>query len=110
MKKTLLTVLIVILSVGTITAQESKEELSKKAANPIANLMSFPFQNNTNFNLGSYDRTSNVLNVQPVIPLMGGKLITRTIIPFVWMMIQKGVVDFLATIQAHDVSHEIKLF
>ena len=26
-----------------------------------------------------------VINIQPVIPLLSGKLITRTIIPFVWM-------------------------
>ncbi|MGW8265423.1 MAG: transporter, partial [Longimicrobiales bacterium] len=33
--------------------------------------------------LGRYDRTRNVLNIQPVIPLAEGKIITRTIIPFV---------------------------
>ena len=45
--------------------------------------MSFPFQNNTNFGIGTFDRASNALNVQPVIPLAGGRIITRTIIPFV---------------------------
>ena len=70
--------LIVFVSVNTIFSQDA-EDLSQQAANPIANLMSFPFQNNTNFDIGPFNRTSNVLNFQPVIPLAGGKLITRTI-------------------------------
>jgi len=76
---------IFLLLASTLQAQESADELSKQAANPLADLMSFPFQNNTDFNLGEFDRTRNVLNIQPVIPLAGGKLITRTIIPIVWL-------------------------
>ena len=64
-------------------AQQSATELSEAAANPLADLISLPFQNNTDFGLGPFDRASNVLNIQPVIPLMEGKLITRTILPFV---------------------------
>lgn len=64
--------------------QQSTAELAKAAQNPLANLMSFPFQNNTSFEIGPYDRTQNVLNIQPVIPLKGGRIITRTIIPIVW--------------------------
>ena len=67
----------------SVTAQQSKEELSAAAANPLADLMSFPFQNNLNMNYGPYNRNVNVLNIQPVIPLAGGKLITRTIFPIV---------------------------
>jgi hypothetical protein len=74
-----------LIAATALQAQQSQEELSQQAANPIANLMSFPFQNNTDFGLGEFNRTRNVLNVQPVIPLAGGKLITRTIIPFVWL-------------------------
>lgn len=66
-------------------AQQSNEELSKEAANPLADLMSFPFQNNLNMNYGEYNRNVNVLNIQPVIPFAGGRIITRTIIPFVWI-------------------------
>lgn len=63
-------------------AQESQEELAKAAQNPLANIMSFPFQNNSNFGYGpNNDRTQNVLNIQPVIPLAGGRIITRTIFP-----------------------------
>ena len=61
--------------------------LAKAAQNPIANLISFPLQNNTGFGIGQYNRTQNVLNIQPVIPLHLTKdwnLITRTILPVVW--------------------------
>lgn len=78
-------VIVLLLSAAVVQAQQSADELAQKAANPIANLMSIPFQNNTDFGLGDYDRTRNVLNIQPVVPLAGGKLITRTIIPFVWL-------------------------
>jgi hypothetical protein len=64
-------------------SQESQEELAKAAQNPIANMMSFPFQNNTNFGMGPYNRTQNVLNIQPVLPFFKGRLITRTIVPFI---------------------------
>jgi len=74
-----------VLPAQQLAAQPSKSELSQQAANPVADLMSVPFQNNTDFGLGPYDRASNVLNIQPVVPLAGGKLITRTIFPFVWI-------------------------
>jgi len=51
--------------------------------NPLANMMSFPLQNNTTFGIGDFDRSSNVLNIQPVLPFFYGQLITRTIIPLV---------------------------
>jgi hypothetical protein len=47
--------------------QESKtEELAKETQNPVANLISVPFQNNFNFGIGPNDATQWVLNVQPV--------------------------------------------
>jgi hypothetical protein len=66
-------------------AQPSASELSKEAANPLADLISLPFQNNTDFGLGDFDRSRNILNIQPVIPLAGGKIITRTIVPVAWL-------------------------
>ncbi len=75
----------------TPAAAESEESktaaLAKAAQNPVANLISFPLQNNTNFGIGPYERAQNVLNIQPVIPFhITGKwnLITRTILPVVW--------------------------
>lgn len=70
-----------------VYAQESEEsQLAKASQNPIANMMSFPFQNNTNFGLGPSDRVQNILNIQPVIPFQVNKIniITRTILPVVY--------------------------
>ncbi len=72
---------------GTALAGPSAEELAKLAQNPIANLISVPFQNNTNFGVGPDTGTQNILNIQPVIPITLNKdwnLITRTILPLIW--------------------------
>ena len=76
---------------GADKAAESDEAqtaaLAKAAQNPVANLISFPLQNNSAFGIGPYKRTQNVLNIQPVIPFHIAKdwtLITRTILPVVW--------------------------
>jgi hypothetical protein len=61
-------------------------ELAKKLANPIASLISVPFQNNTFYGIGSLKGTQNVMNFQPVIPFKINEnlnLITRYIIPIV---------------------------
>ena len=66
----------------------SAEDLAKLAQNPIGNLISLPFQNNTNFNVGPLSGTQNILNIQPVIPIEVNKdwnIITRTILPVVSM-------------------------
>jgi hypothetical protein len=70
-----------------VHAEMSAEELAKLAQNPVGNLISVPFQNNTNFNVGPLDGTQNILNIQPVYPIEVTKdwnIITRTIIPLIW--------------------------
>ncbi len=70
------------------TAKMSAEELAKLAQNPVGNLISVPFQNNTNLNFGPEEGTQNILNIQPVIPISVNKdwnIITRTIVPVIWM-------------------------
>ena len=56
--------------------------LAEAAQNPVANMISVPFQNNTYFGIGPNEQTANVLNIQPVIPVKVGdwNIITRTII------------------------------
>jgi hypothetical protein len=69
------------------SAEMSAEELAKIAQNPVGNLISVPFQNNTNLNFGPEKKTQDILNIQPVIPLEVSKdwnIITRTILPVVW--------------------------
>lgn len=73
------------LSPAALLAQDSATELAQTAANPIADLISVPFQLNNDFGIGDFDRTRNVLNIQPVIPLAHGKIVTRTILPIVWL-------------------------
>jgi hypothetical protein len=86
----LLTVILIIMvspiSTPCFGEEASTEELAKAAQNPVANMISFPLQNNTNFGMGEYDRTQNVLNIQPVYPISGKKwnIITRTIVPIVY--------------------------
>jgi len=68
-------------------AELSAEELAKLAQNPVGNLISLPFQNNTNLNVGPQKGTQNILNIQPVIPISISSewnIITRTIVPVVW--------------------------
>src|SRR5271157_4696740 len=66
---------------------KSEEELRKEAQNPIASLISVPIQENFNFNIGPANRTQNVLNIQPVIPVSLSKdwnLIIRWITPVIY--------------------------
>jgi hypothetical protein len=63
------------------------EALQKATQNPVANLISVPLQDNTNFGIGPYDRNQNVLNIQPVIPIHiteNWNLIIRWITPVIW--------------------------
>ena len=67
--------------------QEALEKARKAAQNPIASMISLPFQENWNFGIGPADRTQNVFNLQPVIPLKLGphlNLITRWVTPILY--------------------------
>jgi hypothetical protein len=71
----------------TPAAAVNADELRKAAQNPIASLISVPVQNNSNFNIGPSDRTQNVLNIQPVIPVRVSEnwnLVTRIITPIIY--------------------------
>ncbi len=60
--------------------------LAKKSQNPISNMRSFKFQNNTNLGIGPDDSTQNMMNVMPVLPFQFNDdilVISRTIIPVV---------------------------
>ena len=72
---------------GIIEPGENRtEELARAAQNPVASMISLPFQNNSNFNFGPQEKTQNVMNIQPVLPFELNdewNLITRTILPVV---------------------------
>lgn len=80
--------LLATMAAAAVRAEMSAEELAKLAQNPVGNLISVPFQNNTNLNYGPDGGTQNTLNIQPVIPISVNKdwnIITRTILPVVSM-------------------------
>jgi len=77
--------IVLILALSVVNVQ-ALDDLAKQAQNPIANMVSLPFQNNTDFNIGPDDDTKNTLNIQPVWPFEitdHMNLITRTIFPIV---------------------------
>jgi hypothetical protein len=81
--------LVAVMLTGSVLAQEADDadsELAKKTQNPVADLISVPFQNNINFEVGDGGYTQNILNIQPVYPVHlddQWNLITRTIVPVV---------------------------
>jgi hypothetical protein len=69
------------------SAAGGEQDLQKASQNPVASLISVPLQNNSNFGIGPFDRTQNVLNIQPVIPLRASEnvnLIIRWIAPVLY--------------------------
>lgn len=93
MKKIIVRVLLTeyfLLNTIAIYAQESSAvsaaELAKKLSNPVASLISVPFQNNLDIGIGNHNGSRNTLNIQPVIPVSLSSefnLVTRVILPVI---------------------------
>src|SRR5258708_16834867 len=73
---------------GPQSASETGDaRLQKDVQNPVASLILVPLQNNSNFDSGPFNRTQNVFNIQPVIPVNISsywKVIVRIVQPLVW--------------------------
>jgi len=70
-----------------VQAQDSAAALAKQLANPVAALISVPFQLNYDQDIGPEDDGDRwLMNVQPVVPITLNEdwnLISRTILPLV---------------------------
>lgn len=77
----------VLLGLGGARAEDGSDDLSKKLSNPVARLISVPFQFNWDGKVGPRDAGSRAtLNIQPVIPFSlnsDWNVISRTILPVV---------------------------
>jgi hypothetical protein len=81
-------ILLPVLLFGTpASAEDSTQDLAKKLSNPIASLISLPFQFNYDNGYGADDGDKAFVNVQPVIPIALNEdwnLISRTILPIAY--------------------------
>ena len=71
---------------GADPSHQEKADLAKQLSNPLASLVSVPFQFNWEQNVGPSDLTRFILNVQPVMPFTVNKdlsLIVRLIAPLI---------------------------
>jgi hypothetical protein len=95
MRKTAGTLLCVVLAAIALplAAQDGDQQLAKELANPVASLISVPFQFNYDAKVGPEgDGRQWRLNFQPGIPFSLSKewnLISRTILPVIY---QKGII------------------
>ncbi len=80
-------VLVMLLVAASAVAEESDQELVKKLNNPVASLISVPFQSNWDFHMGPLNQGwKYTLNFQPVVPVSLNEhwnLIIRTIVPYI---------------------------
>jgi len=66
---------------------QDQHALAKASQNPVASLISVPFENNATFNNGPEDVFVNILNIKPVIPTgitENWNLINRAIVPVIY--------------------------
>jgi len=69
------------------TTEQKNEALIKAAQNPVANMVSVPFQNNFNLGYGPHGKMQYVCNIQPVYPIG---------LPHKWMLITRNILPVIA--------------
>ena len=84
--KSIILTALLMLSIVNLYGQDDDAELAKKLSNPIASLISVPFQNNSDYGIGDLKGSRNTLNFQPVLPISLNEnlnMITRVVLPIV---------------------------
>ena len=87
MKRTVVIGMCVAPVLGALNAGAGDSGLAKQLNNPIASLISVPFQGNYDTGYGPDDGEKFFVNVQPVIPISlsdDWNLISRSILPVAW--------------------------
>jgi hypothetical protein len=82
--RTSATIGVLLLLCGGASAEDSSVDLAKKLSNPIASLISVPFQLNYDRGYGPDGGDKTTLNIQPVVPFAinaDWNVISRTILP-----------------------------
>jgi hypothetical protein len=67
---------------------QKDDSLMEEARNPLADMISLPFQYETYFGIGPDDETAHVMTIQPVYPVNlndDWNLITRTLLPLLYV-------------------------
>jgi len=97
MKKLVIGALLCALFLPSIAQAQDTEALAKQVQNPVASLISVPFQNNFNFGVGPDNDLQYNLNIQPVLPIKlddDWNLISRTVLPLIYQpVLAAGVGD-----------------
>jgi hypothetical protein len=71
----------------TEKSADHTEVLQKTTENAVASIMSVPIENKSDFNMGPFGRSQNIVNIKPLIPMQLSKqwrLIARIIQPIRW--------------------------
>jgi hypothetical protein len=87
MRGTVGATLLLLLVLSAPVGAQDDFDLAKKTQNPVADLISVPFESNVNFGVGPHDDVQYILNIQPVIPFRltdEWNLISRTIAPVIY--------------------------
>jgi hypothetical protein len=81
-------VFLFVFAIAILAFAKDVEKLAKDAQNPIADLISLPFENNFNFKEGLNDDMGYIMNIKPVVPFHLNEdwnLIGRGVLPVVYL-------------------------